>query len=58
MKLSVSNIAWDISYNEEMYGYLDEIGFSGLEIAPTKIIPDAPYDQPQKSRAVCPRTLG
>ncbi|MCL1973039.1 MAG: sugar phosphate isomerase/epimerase [Endomicrobia bacterium] len=44
MKFSVSNIAWSAEYDEEMYGFLSCNGFSGLEIAPTRIFPHAPYD--------------
>lgn len=44
MLLSISNIAWDSSFDEQMYAYLNENGFSGLEIAPTRIFPQNPYD--------------
>ena len=44
MKLSISNIAWKSEYDDEMYGYLESQGFSGLEIAPTRVFPDNPYD--------------
>lgn len=44
MKLSISNIAWASENDVEMYEYLHENGFSGLEIAPTRIFPSAPYD--------------
>ena len=37
MKLSISNIAWDKAYDEEMYEYLSNNKFNGIEIAPTKI---------------------
>lgn len=43
MKLSVSNIAWAIDNNEEIYAYLQQKGFCGLEIAPTKLFPQSPY---------------
>lgn len=45
MKLSVSNIAWAKEYDREMYELLSETGFEGLEIAPTRIIPDDPYSK-------------
>lgn len=45
MKLSISNIAWSAEHDEEMYAYLNEIGFNGLEIAPTRIFPENPYDK-------------
>ena len=44
MKLSISNIAWDNSYNEEIYVIMQKYGFCGLEIAPTKLFSQTPYD--------------
>ncbi len=44
MKLSISNLSWDSKYDEEMYNYLKEKNFD-LEIAPTKLISDSPYDK-------------
>ena len=44
MKLSVSNIAWSSENDASMYNALKDIGFNGLEIAPTRIFVDAPYD--------------
>lgn len=43
MKLSISNIAWDKTNDEEMYEYLSSSKFDGLEIAPTRIIEENPY---------------
>lgn len=45
MKLSISNIAWSAEHDIEMYHYLHEVGFQGLEIAPTRIFPEDPYDK-------------
>ena len=45
MKLSISNIAWTAENDAEMYQFLKESGFQGLEIAPTRIFPEAPYDK-------------
>ena len=39
MKLSVSNIAWDIEEEQEIFELLHANGVSGIEIAPTKIWP-------------------
>ena len=47
-KLSISNIGWNEEYDEEMYKYLSDIGFKGLEIAPTRIIKNNPYDELNK----------
>ncbi|MCD7895203.1 MAG: sugar phosphate isomerase/epimerase [Planctomycetaceae bacterium] len=43
IKLAVSNIAWPASDDLEMYSYLSDRGYAGLEIAPTRIFPDNPY---------------
>lgn len=45
MKLSISNIAWGAEDDLEVYSYLKNNGYSGLEIAPTRIFPVAPYDK-------------
>lgn len=45
MKLSVSNIAWTKEYDEEMYAFLQAEKIKGLEIAPTRILPENPYGQ-------------
>lgn len=44
MILSASNIGWDKSQDVEIYNKMKQCGFSGLEIAPTRIIPTKPYD--------------
>ncbi len=43
MKLSISNIAWSAEHDEEMYAFISQSGFSGLEIAPTRLFPEEPY---------------
>ena len=45
MKLSASNIGWIDAQDEYVYSLLSENGYSGLEIAPTRIFPDSPYSQ-------------
>lgn len=45
MKLSVSNIAWTAEQDNEMYAFLQKHGFAGIEIAPTRIFSEAPYDR-------------
>jgi len=45
MNLSISNIAWDIEWNDKIFLLMQKKGFSGLEIAPTKIFPVLPYKQ-------------
>ncbi|MBP3609398.1 MAG: sugar phosphate isomerase/epimerase [Lachnospiraceae bacterium] len=43
MKLAISNIAWPVAENEKMYQTMSDMGFTGIEIAPTKLFPTAPY---------------
>jgi sugar phosphate isomerase/epimerase len=45
MPLSMSNIAWSPGYDTEMYAFLRDNGFSALEIAPTRLFPEEPYEQ-------------
>ncbi|CAH0438849.1 Conserved hypothetical protein, beta/alpha TIM barrel motif [Clostridium neonatale] len=45
MKLSISNIAWEDKYDLEMYAYLQKCNFAGIEIAPTRLIKENPYDK-------------
>lgn len=44
MKLAISNIAWPAEQDEIMYEKMTEFGFTGLEIAPTRIFPERPYE--------------
>lgn len=44
MNLSISNIAWLEQDDEKIYGLMKKFGYTGLEIAPTRIIADSPYD--------------
>lgn len=44
IKLSISNIAWAQENDTEMYQFLKEVGYQGLEIAPTRVFPKTPYD--------------
>lgn len=45
MKLSASNIAWTKEYDNEMYAFLHSEKIEGLEIAPTRIFPETPYEK-------------
>ncbi len=49
MNLSISNIAWGKELDPYVYNLMQEYGFSGLEIAPTRVFPSAPYDDPAKA---------
>lgn len=43
MKLSISNIGWDAKDDFAVYRIMKKNGFQGIEIAPTRIIPNEPY---------------
>lgn len=51
MKLAVSNIAWSGERDSDMYSFLTDNGFTGLEIAPTRIFPESPYDRLDEAAA-------
>lgn len=44
MKLSISNIGWKQPQDQQVYELMKKYGFCGLEIAPTRICPENPYD--------------
>lgn len=50
IKLSISNIAWNSEHDQQMYEYLKQIGYAGLEIAPTRVFPEKPYEKLQEAR--------
>lgn len=43
MKFSISNIGWSNENDNNVYELMKNNGFSGLEIAPTRIFPEGPY---------------
>lgn len=45
MKLSISNIGWADAEDGVVYKQLGGLGVSGIEIAPTRIFPDNPYNR-------------
>ena len=49
MKLSISNIAWPNIFDEAMYKIMKDLGFLGLEIAPTKLFSDKPYEKKREA---------
>lgn len=51
MKLSISNIAWSAAMDLQMYEYLKEQGLAGLEIAPTRVFPENPYEKLEEAKA-------
>lgn len=49
-KIAISNIAWDKNNDEYIYKYLKEKEIIGLEIAPTRIFEQSPYEQLEKAK--------
>lgn len=43
-KLAISNIAWHKTDDEAVYTAMQQTGFTGLEVAPTRIFPAEPYE--------------
>ena len=48
--LSASNIAWDERDEKNVLSLLMELGFSGVEIAPTKLYPSFPYSHVEDAK--------
>lgn len=49
MSLAISNIAWNKKKDDEIYLLMKKYGFTGIEIAPTKILPTEPYSHADKA---------
>lgn len=49
MRLSISNIAWESAQDSRVYEMMKKYRYTGLEIAPTKIFPDTPYERLQEA---------
>lgn len=45
MRLSISNIGWSENNDTHVYEVMKKFGFTGLEIAPTRIFPEKPYEK-------------
>ena len=45
MKLSISNIAWLKEDDNKVYEWMSELGYTGLEVAPTRIFSETPYEK-------------
>lgn len=50
MNLSISNIGWIEEQDGQVYYLMKKYGFTGLEIAPTRIFPEIPYDKLEEAR--------
>lgn len=44
MKLSISNLGWGAEQDLAAYQLMRQMGYAGLEIAPTRVFPSQPYD--------------
>lgn len=51
MNLSISNIAWPPKQDATVYKMMRNYGYSGLEIAPTRIFPENPYEDLKKAKS-------
>lgn len=51
MNLSISNIAWEPGLDRAVYEAMQRLGYTGLEIAPTRLFPDAPYEHLREAAA-------
>ncbi len=49
-QLAISNIAWSAENDSAAYDLMHRFGFEGLEIAPTRIFPETPYDHIDAAR--------
>jgi len=53
MKLAISNIGWEKKDDAAVYKMMKEYCFQGLEVAPTRIFPEVPYNKNTAARAWC-----
>lgn len=51
-KLSISNIGWEEKNDIYIFEWMQKYGFSGLEIAPTRIFPEAPYEKIKEAKTL------
>ena len=51
MRLAASNIGWRAEADGAVYARMQSLGFTGLEIAPTRLFPEAPYDRAHEAAA-------
>ena len=50
MKIAISNIAWSAEQDKIIYEKMMQMGFTGLEIAPTRIFLKKPYEHLDEAR--------
>lgn len=51
IRLAISNIGWESEHDLEVYCWMKQYGFTGLEIAPTRIFPETPYEKLKEASA-------
>ena len=51
MKLSLSNIGWDTEHNERICSLMSDLGYYGLEIAPSAVFGENPYDKMNETQS-------
>lgn len=44
IQLAASNIGWKKEDDERIYAKMQQLGYTGLEIAPTRVFPQTPYE--------------
>lgn len=49
MFLGISNIGWPVQNDTDVYEMMKTYGYTGLEIAPTRIFPESPYDRTKEA---------
>ena len=50
MRLSISNIGWTKEQDEAVYSLMQKYRYKGLEIAPTRIFPESPYEKKDEAK--------
>ncbi len=49
MNLCISNIAWDKAYDDKIYKVCSDKGFDGIEIAPSRLFQNNPYEHTKEA---------
>ena len=49
-KLSISNIAWTVEHDHNVYSAMKSMEFKGVEIAPNRVFPTNPYANTVEAR--------
>lgn len=51
MKLPISNLGWAAEKDNQIYETIRQFGYTGLEIAPTRVFSGNPYSRLEDARA-------